>query len=441
MKKNLLLAMIFLFLSSIIHADNVKKTLKNNDKKSWYKGLFFNDSSLNFESIRILGEAYYQGSDIGEVVATLKRINQNDITSWYKEWLKTADRVYELAEEFEKGKDIVSARKAFFRASNYYRAASFYLDGTNERSISCNLSERSINSFDKAIISLPYIKKIKIPYEKTELPGYFIKSKVKSAPLIIIFTGYDGTKEEIYFTSGKAAFDRGYNVILFEGPGQGEVLRKQNIHFRYDWENVVTPVINFAEKLPGINKNKIAIMGRSMGGYLAPRAAAFDHRITACIANGGVYDFTENIFKNFPPDFLKLMNTDPDKFNNEILASARKDIMQNWFWNNGFWTFGVNTPSELLNEMKKYTLKKCVKDIKCNLLVVDSVDDMFEKGQPQKLYSELNCPKTLLVFDNESTGEAHCQEGANGISNERIFSWLNRVLDFYAADNLLTKYN
>ena len=68
------------------------------------------------------------------------------------------------------------------------------------------------------------------------------------------------------------ALERGYNCLTFEGPGQGGVIRKQNIPFRYDWEKVVTPVIDYAlTRDRDIDPNKIALMGTSMGGYLAAR--------------------------------------------------------------------------------------------------------------------------------------------------------------------------
>ncbi len=97
------------------------------------------------------------------------------------------------------------------------------------------------------------------------------------------------------------AVERGYNCLLFEGPGQGEMIREQKIPFRYDWEKVVGPVIDFAEDLPQVDTDRIALMGISFGGYFAPRAAAFDDRIKVCIANGGIYDFYQNVLGKCPP--------------------------------------------------------------------------------------------------------------------------------------------
>jgi hypothetical protein len=49
-----------------------------------------------------------------------------------------------------------------------------------------------------------------------------------------------------------------------------------------------------------------------MGGELAPRAAAFEHRIAACIANDGLYDFAAAFLSMIPPaqneSFVAMIN-------------------------------------------------------------------------------------------------------------------------------------
>ena len=107
----------------------------------------------------------------------------------------------------------------------------------------------------------------------------------------MVHSGFDGTAEELYFETACFALQRGYNVLIFEGPGQGGVIRVQGIPFRPDWETVVSPVIDYAVRQKEVDVERMALMGISFGGYLAPRAAAFEKRIKACIANGGVYDF------------------------------------------------------------------------------------------------------------------------------------------------------
>ena len=395
---------------------------------NWYDELFFSDKSFTLEFIRTLGYAYSGGADIGESISTSKQIPDADIDSWYQQWLVTANRLYGVAEKMKQKNDLASAREAYLRASNYYRTAGFYMVAAKDRDKSINTLGLSKSSFLNAIATLPFIQPIKIPYDGTVLPGYLIRSPFKNSPLLIVNTGFDGTAEELYFQIGVAAYERGYNVLLFEGPGQGEVLRKQNIPFRYDWEHVVTPIIDYALTLPDINKNKIALLGVGMGGYLVARAAAFDKRIKACVVNGGVYDVAESAVKNVPADFMKLLTSNPGKFDTAMYDEMKKNVRAGWFFNNAMWAFQAASPADVLTKLQQYSMKDVVKQIKCPMLVVNSEDDVFNQGQAKMLYEELSSSKTFMEFTKEDDAQAHSQMGATAISNEKILNWLNATL-------------
>ena len=142
-----------------------------------------------------------------------------------------------------------------------------------------------------ALSDIP-IEAVEIPFEDTTLPGYFVTVDDSGAPrpTIVHTNGYDSTIQEMYFAHAPAAIRRGYNVLLFDGPGQGRNLIKDGIHIRPDWENVVRPVIDYALTRPEIDPDKIALAGWSFGGFLAPRAASFEHRIAALVADPGQWD-------------------------------------------------------------------------------------------------------------------------------------------------------
>jgi alpha-beta hydrolase superfamily lysophospholipase len=74
---------------------------------------------------------------------------------------------------------------------------------------------------------------------------------------------------------------RGYNVLAFDGPGQGAAIRQQKLVFRPDWEAVITPVINYALTREEIAPKKLVLFGYSLGAFLVARAAAFEHRPAA----------------------------------------------------------------------------------------------------------------------------------------------------------------
>jgi len=258
--------------------------------------VIFNDAQFDFQTLRLLGSAASGDAEVGEVLSTAYRIREGDFESWTAEWLKTARRVHEIAEGSLDRGCRVSAREAYFRASNYYRAAEFYLHGdpSDPRIIDFSRSARACFEQALGLTSLA-VERVAIPYQGTSLPGYFYRADEAEAraPTLIVHTGYDGTQEELRATA-TAATSRGMNCLTFEGPGQGAVIREQGLGFRPDWEAVVTPVVDHVLDLATVDPERIALLGISFGGYLAPRAAAFEHRLAACIANGGVFDFMAN---------------------------------------------------------------------------------------------------------------------------------------------------
>ena len=115
-------------------------------------------------------------------------------------------------------------------------------------------------------------------YSKT-LPAYFLKvdDSGNARPTIIYTNGYDSNIQEMYFAHADAALKRVYNCLLFDGPGQGRNLIRGNSYLRPDWENVVTPVIDYTLTRKEIDQKKIILAGWSFGGFLAARAAAYEH--------------------------------------------------------------------------------------------------------------------------------------------------------------------
>ena len=142
------------------------------------------------------------------------------------------------------------------------------------------------------------------------------------------------------------------NCLTFEGPGQGRVIREQGLPFRPDWEHVVTSVVDHVQTLPGVDPTKIALMGLSMGGYLAPRAAAFEHRLVACVANGGIFDFSAN---QVPPgmssaELLGFIRQDAAAADKEIWKAAEANTEVRWGIQNGHVHIQSRDPQRILVE-------------------------------------------------------------------------------------------
>ena len=401
--------------------------------------IIFQDPAFSFQLLRTIGSTYYGGADIGECLSTAYRIKEGNFESWYTEWLATAERVSKYGDNSLSSGRKVSAREAYLRAFNYYRNAEFFLHTNPQDPRIIETWQKSVDSFKKAAqLFVPYkVEFVEIPYEGTSIPGCFYKvddndtssPSSKPKPTLILHTGFDGTQEELYVTSVIAALDRGYNCLTFEGPGQGRVIRKQKIPFRYDWEKVVTPVIDFVvgnyEKQCDLKC--LALMGISMGGYLAARAAAFEHRIAACILDDGVYDVYENFMEKLGTLSNAVAQGNATVVNTAIETSMYFDTGIRWIMSHGMWVFNAKDPLDFIQKNKDYTLKDVAGNKEYPTLVLEAqMDDDFPGG-PKKVYDALKCPKKYVLFTAEEGAEDHCQVAALSLSNQRIFDWLDEV--------------
>jgi pimeloyl-ACP methyl ester carboxylesterase len=402
--------------------------------------IVFQDPTFSLQLLRTISETYYKGADVGECLSTSYRIKEGDFESWHQEWLKTATRVNKYADECLATGHKISAREAYLRAANYYRAAEFLLIDPEDPRIQTTWRSSKQCFGNAARLFSPPFESVEIPYEGTTLQGYFYRvnddddnnnNNNRRRPTLIAHGGFDSTLEELYTSAAAPALERGYNCLTFEGPGQGGVIRKQKIPFRYDWEKVVKPVVDYAltTRTKEIDPNRIALMGISMGGYLAARAAAFEHRISACILYNGVYDGYDAFASSFPKSLLTAIENGNSEVVNMVLSILMEsDPNIRFNMKHGMWTTGINTPFELIQGSKNYTVKNVVQNIKCPTLVLEAEKDDSFPGQPKRVFDALTCPKKYILFTEEEGAEEHCQTGAPALSNQRIFDWLDETI-------------
>ncbi len=399
--------------------------------------VIFEDGQFSFQTLRLLSEVPSGQADINEVIETARRIPEGDIERWREEWAKTADRVRGYAEKFEEQGHLVSAAESYLRASNYYRAATFYTSlslydrcGDDVKNRLEEMENQSLACFHKMLDCTPVAESVKIPFENVSLPAYFYHVNGKPAPTLLLLNGFDGTKEEFY-SYGQAARKRGMNCLTLEGPGQGEVIHKMHLPFRPDYEKVVTAAVDFLINQNAVDPKRIILWGESFGGYLAPRAAAFEHRLAGCIANSGVYDFM---------GFRGGKNMDRETFFNTIASmpeaeyqAMSKQMMEkssqmNWSMKHGVYVMGAKNPRDFILKSKDYYLGGLAEQIRCPMLVTDSNSDAFFPGQAKKLYEALRCRKDYMLFSEEDGAQEHCQEGAKLYANACIFNWIESIL-------------
>ncbi|MEN6342078.1 MAG: alpha/beta fold hydrolase [Methanospirillum sp.] len=404
--------------------------------------LVFRDPDLSFELVRTLGKALGHGADVGESLETARRIAAHEpeglrpvLDAWYREWNATAERIHAIGVGCEAKNHTVSAGEAYLRASEYYRAADFFLHDNPANPEIGRLWDAMHTDFVRGLqLTGVRFEEVEIPYGNTTLYGYFFPAHAdgRRAPTIIVHQGFDGTAEECWFGVGADAVARGYNVLAFDGPGQGRAIRKQGLHFRPDWENVVTPVLNWTLLRRDVDPARVVLYGISMGGYLAPRAAAYEPRLRAVIANEGVYDVFENdaFAARMTPDQLRdFIENEPDMYNQAVAGMIRNSTQLYWATTHGEWAFGVATPAELMKAHEAYTVNGSADRIRCPVLVLDVESEQFFADQSRQLYDALPPGLgTMITFGASEGAGLHCQAGAQLLGNQRIFDWLDEEL-------------
>ncbi|KAL2213558.1 2,6-dihydropseudooxynicotine hydrolase [Sarocladium strictum] len=394
------------------------------------------DPEFHYEILRNMALTSAEGADIGEMLVAVQKIKPGDFESYYETFNELATHVHKQAKSIDATKHPLSARNMFFKASTYYRSADFFLHGNWSDPRINTLWAKQLDAFDSGMALLP-VPGQRVVLNSTDdnftIPAIFFGSgQPGPRPTLILGNGYDGAQEEIFHVVGLAALQRGINVITYEGPGQPSVRRYQNRGFIPDWEKVVTPVVDFALTRPEVNPNGIGIWGYSFGGYLAPRAAAFDHRLAAVLAVDGVYNFGKTILGQFPESVKKLYDSGDEKAFNQILegalANATTPTSVRWSLEQGMWSFNTENPYEFARMTQLYNLTDVASKIQVPVFVGSAENDNFFPGQAQDLSKALGSKATYHVFKAADGAGEHCSVGASSLLNQVTLDWFEDVL-------------
>jgi pimeloyl-ACP methyl ester carboxylesterase len=385
---------------------------------------------------RALAYALDHGADFGDCTSTIGRIPDGDVDAWQREWSATADRMMAIGDTALAAGDRISARDAYYRAANYYRIIQYPLYGTPVDPRLVAAFDASVAAFLKgaALSDFP-IEPVEIPFEGVTLPGYMVMvdNSGQARPTIVFTNGWDSDIQEMFFAHAIAAVRRGYNALLFDGPGQGRNLIRDNMHLRPNWETVVTPVIDYALTRPEIDPQKIVLSGWSLGGYLAPRAAAFEHRIAALVADPGEWDERGPVLDFLPlteeqkaafPDIDPALLDEADAF----LRSPEAPPMMHWaIVQRAFWVNNVDSLYSFAVDMLGYELSPYAANISCPSFISQAEDDSIAANAP-KLYEAIKAPKVLELFSSADGAGMHCEMMARMLYNQRLYAWLNETL-------------
>jgi pimeloyl-ACP methyl ester carboxylesterase len=391
----------------------------------------FSSKAFDYQTLRAMAYAPFGGSSVGEVLATAERVEDGDVESWYEEWHRTATLVDRAAADASDAGRTRTAGRASLRAHTYYRTAEFFLAPDDERRPTTY--ERSRETFRAGLDALDVpVERLAVPYEDTTLPGYLFVPDGREGPrpTVVCLGGFDSLGEELYFLCGvPEALARGYAVVLFEGPGQGAPLRERGLTARPDWEHVVGPVLDALEPRSEVDADRLALVGVSFGGYYAPRAAAYDDRVAACVAFDHMHDLWRASAAD-APRLARAMLYAPDALVNRLAGlGERLSADSRWLMGNSRWVFGIETAADLQRTLREYSLTDDAEAIDCPTLVLAGEDDhLVPVGLAEEFVDLLGERGSLRVFATEEGAAEHCQVGNLTLATDTVYDWLDETL-------------
>jgi len=244
------------------------------------------------------------GVDLARIRRVVSRIK--NFYMWCSEWSKEGESLLKLAEDALSNGNTYTARCLFHEAAGCFHIGQhiYFID----LELKEKAQEKARESYRRAIELYDEDKRpirIEIPFRGTVIPGYLRLTEQPNRPLIIQINGLDNIKEIESHYLGGLLVEEGFNLFTFDGPGQGEMWK--NMKMIPDYEKAVSAIIDWLEKNNkyDIDLKRIGASGFSFGGYLAPRAAAFDKRISCAVGNGGVGFIKLDMTKRVNPIWVK----------------------------------------------------------------------------------------------------------------------------------------
>ena len=198
---------------------------------------------------------------------------------------------------------------------------------------------------------------------------------------------------------------------------------------------MITPVVDFALARPEVDPDKVALTGISQGGYWVLRAAAFEHRLAAVVADPGVMRVYDALESHIPHRQIKQLEAgEKEKFDSSMHLGERFSKKIRYTMAFRFTPYGFDSPYDLYRAARAYDLADVVGDIRCPTLVLDPEREAFWPGQSREVYEALTTErKDIVSFSDAEGAGAHCEPLSVPLRNQRAFDWLDDVLEPPAA--------
>jgi len=375
--------------------------MKYNQSTSFPVGYHkFHEKQLyNFQLNRWYSIGYARFEDMLEAGKNIKKY-----ADWKIEIIRIADRAL--------------SENRLMNAAIYYRSAEFFTlpEDLDKELLYDKFSELFYRAFEE-----DKIQRFKIPYEGSYLPTIKVSPAREKKGTILLHGGFDSFLEEWYLMMKYLAND-GYEVIGFEGPGQGAALKKVGLAFDYRWEKPTSAILDY------FNPDDVTLFGLSLGGWLCLRAAAFEPRIKRVVASGHAIHYMGIVPSAIGWMFTFFMKYE-NLFNKSAFWKMKNNPRMKWEISNTMYITKTKTPIEGAQMNLDLSRENIHADkIKQDVLLFSGRNDHFIpiKMHDRQVKALVNAKSiTDRIFTKEDHAQNHCQIGNIGLALDVMVKWIN----------------
>ncbi|MBR9977603.1 MAG: alpha/beta hydrolase [Bacteroidetes bacterium] len=349
-----------------------------------------------------------------------------DLPGWVKGWSRVAADVRKLADSsLERGRKF-SACEHYLRAANYFQMAEYYAIIALGNHVHFGLMSQQC--FESAMPLLRWNGESVSPGINGRIyPSYFFSPDAsgEARPTVLVVGGLESSAEEMYFNYGVSALQRGYNVMLFQGPGQAGVLRRQaDSRLQPDYEIPLQLALDYLNAREDVDSDRLAVIGNGLGGYFASRIAAFDPRVKALIVNPPHTNLHRMLVQVIGQRAL-IIDVDFHALNELPPSLMRGDLKLLVL--NICRRFGVTHLQAMIKTSMSYVVEELLYRIQCPTLCIRGMDTHQEMVRQSDDFCNgiRSQDKQLVLLPN--LHEADAQNHFSNIPrlNQEIFDWLD----------------
>lgn len=363
------------------------------------------DVSLNFQLNRWL--AWMTPDAVSDVAGVATRVR--GYADFTKEFLALGDRL------------LADGRR--LDAALCYRGAEFFLLPGDARKAPAR--ERFL-ALIRGVYGIDPRQVVAVPYEAGSLPTDRFGEPARGT--IVVFGGFDSYIEE-FFPVMLAIARAGYQVIGFEGPGQGGALEDHGLVLTPEWHRPVGAVLDH------FSLDRVTLIGISLGGCLAIRAAAFEPRVARVIADDVLTDFLACNLRQAPAAArlvirgLRALHAGP-LVDAVVRRRMRNDLLTAWAVAQGQHVLGVGTPHEYFSSIARFITADVSPKVHADVLLLAGTEDHYVPSwqltdQVRTLTNARSV--TARVFTRDEQAQNHCQVGNIGLSVQVMLDWMQSL--------------